>query len=50
LAIREQKNAEWARCQPELRLVNRSRLNWTTALPHDSEAPLLEGDLLRYDQ
>ena len=50
LAIREQKDAEWSRCAPELRLVNRSRLNWTDALPQNSEADALEGDLLRYDQ
>jgi glycosyltransferase involved in cell wall biosynthesis len=49
LGIREQRHGGWRQLKPELRLVNRAKLNWKTELPPTNPtAPKLEGDLLRF--
>ncbi len=49
LPIREQRNGNWRQLKPEVRLVNRAKLNWKTELPPANPAALkLEGDLLRF--
>ncbi len=46
--LRADSDAGWKQLSPETRLVNRNKLNWTGELPpNDSQAQLLEGDLLR---
>jgi glycosyltransferase involved in cell wall biosynthesis len=48
VGIREQNGMQWKFLSPELRLVNRSQINWTGDLPPEStDAPALEGHLLR---
>jgi cellulose synthase/poly-beta-1,6-N-acetylglucosamine synthase-like glycosyltransferase len=49
LGIREQKRGNWRQLTPEVRLVNRTKLNWKTELPPNNPGALkLEGDLLRF--
>jgi glycosyltransferase involved in cell wall biosynthesis len=49
VGVREQRKGAWRQLQPELRLVNRAKLNWKTELPPSNPAALkLEGDLLRF--
>jgi glycosyltransferase involved in cell wall biosynthesis len=48
VAIREQEGTTWKKLPPELRLVNRSQINWTGDLPPNApDAPVLAGHLLR---
>jgi glycosyltransferase involved in cell wall biosynthesis len=48
--IREQKDGQWHTLPAEMRLVNRRRLNWKTALPPNrTDVPRLDGDLLRIE-
>lgn len=49
LSVREQKESDWTTLDPEMRLADRSKLNWSGRFPAaPSEAPPLSGDLLRY--
>jgi glycosyltransferase involved in cell wall biosynthesis len=49
LSIREQNAKGWRQLPAETRLVNRAKLNWKDELPPTtSNAPKLEGDLLRF--
>lgn len=48
-AVLEQKDDEWIQRKPELRLVDRRKINWTGELPPDADGPKLPGTLLRYD-
>lgn len=48
LNLREQRNGSWKSLPPEMRLVNRKRLNWKDVLPPNRpNVPQVEGDLLR---
>jgi len=48
--LREQRGGEWKSLPPEMRLVNRKRLNWKEPLPPNRpDVPQLEGDLLRIE-
>lgn len=48
LRIREQNGAGWHISSPELRLINRKRINWIGELPPEApDAPTLEGHILR---
>lgn len=47
--VREESDAGWKGLGPQMRLVNRTRINWTGALPpNQPEAPRVNGDLLRF--
>jgi glycosyltransferase involved in cell wall biosynthesis len=49
VTIREETEQGWRILQPEMRLVNRTCLNWTTTLPPDDPTvEQLEGELLRF--
>lgn len=49
IAVREEGDSGWKQCQTELRLVDRSRLNWTGDLPPNSDGPAaFPGNLLRF--
>ena len=49
LRMREEKNGKWKNLSAETRLVNRTCINWTTALPPKiAKAPRLDGELLRF--
>ena len=51
VALREETASGWKPCAPQMRLVNRGLLNWTTELPpNNPAAPLLAGDLLRFSK
>lgn len=51
IAIREETETGWATRAPQMRLVNRACINWTTQLPpDDTTVGLLEGELLRFRQ
>lgn len=44
-----QSGSNWQPLPPELRLVNRRRVNWIGELPPKMNAPVLPGAILRYD-
>ena len=47
--VRENANGAWTTRPPEMRLVNRNRVNWTGELPPNAERTIhLEGDLLKF--
>jgi len=47
--VREQAGSDWLSHPPTTRLLNRAGRNWAGVLPpEDSQAQLLEGDLLRF--
>ena len=47
--VREELNGEWRELAPELRLVDRTKINWTDTLPPNvSHADVLRGHLLRF--
>ncbi len=49
VAVREESPSGWKRCPPEMRLVNRNRINWTANLPpNEPNAKVLAGDLIRF--
>jgi hypothetical protein len=48
--VLEHKDGNWRQCSPELRLVNRKKINWTGELPPNTEAPTLRGPILRYNE
>ena len=49
-AVRAEQDGGWKNEAPELRLVNRGRLNWPDDLPpNNPKAPELPGDLLRFE-
>lgn len=49
LRVREDTGQGWRALDPEPRLVNRQRINWTGKLPPDNcPGPTLEGELLRF--
>ena len=49
LALRQETVNGWQHCGPEVRLVDRSKLGWSGALPpHRDDALSLCGDLLRF--
>ncbi len=48
-AVQCQSGHRWHMQSPELRLVNRRLVNWIGELPHNGNAPVLPGPLLRYD-
>src|SRR5437868_7574155 len=50
VAIRAENSGGWKDLPPELRLVNRKRLNWPGELPPtDGDGALLGGELLRFE-
>ena len=49
IGLREETDSGWQAHPPELRLVNRDKLNWHDALPPNQDGvPALHGDLLRF--
>ena len=48
LAVLENNDGNWIERNPELRLVNRRKINWTGELPPNADAPSIPGPLLRY--
>lgn len=49
IRVREETADGWRILEPEMRLANRARINWTTAIPPAApDLPALEGDLLRF--
>jgi hypothetical protein len=49
LALRQETANGWQHCGPEVRLVDRRKLDWSGALPpHREDAVALCGDLLRF--
>ena len=49
LRVREETESGWQAREPETRLVNRRRLNWTTELPPTTSShELVAGDILRF--
>ena len=51
LARREENGGDWRGLAPETRLADRCKLNWTTKLPpHIPDAPILPGELLRFEE
>jgi len=51
VAVREQAGDKWLSHSPATRLVNRHSRPWTGPLPPDDpQAPLLAGDLLRFQE
>ncbi len=49
ISIREESNAGWLVCQPEVRLLNRAKINWLGENPPDHVGGAsLNGDLLRF--
>jgi hypothetical protein len=49
-AVREERDGVFRQRGPELRLVNRKKINWTGELPPNAEAPTLRGTILRYTE
>jgi glycosyltransferase involved in cell wall biosynthesis len=48
MAVREQNGAGWKLLEPEMRLANRTQINWTGDLPPaNPKAPALAGHILR---
>jgi glycosyltransferase involved in cell wall biosynthesis len=47
VALREEDEDGWKEHAPEMRLVNRQKLNWQTEYPSGSEGDVLPGELLR---
>jgi glycosyltransferase involved in cell wall biosynthesis len=49
VSVREETEGGWKSCRSELRLVNRTRLNWTGDLPPNMDGPpAFPGDLMRF--
>lgn len=48
-AVLQQNGHAWHPRHPELRLVNRHFVNWIGELPHNGNAAILPGPLLRYE-
>ncbi len=49
VGVREESEGGWKACTSELRLVNRTRLNWTGDLPPNTDGPpAFAGDLIRF--
>jgi glycosyltransferase involved in cell wall biosynthesis len=49
IRIREETGDGWRFLSPEMRLANRARINWTSAIPPAAPGvPALDGDLLRF--
>jgi glycosyltransferase involved in cell wall biosynthesis len=49
VAVREESNGTWKHCATEMRLVDRTRLNWTGDLPPNTDGPAaFPGDLMRF--
>jgi hypothetical protein len=48
LAVLEKDDGQWIERKPELRLVDRRKINWTGELPPNADGPSLPGQLLRY--
>ena len=49
VGVREESDGGWKTCTSELRLVNRTRLNWTGDLPPNTDGPPgVAGDLIRF--
>ncbi len=47
--VRENANGKWTTGPPEMRLVNRNRVNWSGVLPPNADRAIrLEGDLLKF--
>lgn len=46
--VLDQDDGAWIECEPELRLVDRRKFNWTGELPPNAYGPILSGALLRY--
>jgi hypothetical protein len=49
-AVLEHDGGNWRKRPPELRLVNRRKINWTGELPPNTDAPDLRGAILRYER
>lgn len=48
-AVRENADGKWTTAPPEMRLVNRNRINWTGQLPPNAERAIqLDGELLKF--
>lgn len=48
LAVLEKNDGKWIERKPELRLVDRRKINWTGELPPNADGPSIPGPLLRY--
>lgn len=50
IPVRANTAGTWKTCPPEMRLVNRNRVNWTGEVPPNTDRAIpLQGDLLRFD-
>jgi len=49
IGLREQSGSAWKNLVPEMRLVNKCRLNWTGDLPPNISCEELQGYILRFD-
>jgi len=47
--VLEWDGANWCERRPEVRLVNRRKINWIGELPPNADAPSLRGPILRYE-
>ena len=49
--IRQENGAGWQKFPPEVRLVNRTRMNWVGEMPsHEACGAVLDGDLLSFHE
>jgi len=49
IALREESASGWKAISPEMRLVNKCRINWTGDLPPNTSCDELPGYILRFD-
>lgn len=47
-SVQEEHDGALVRRPPELRLVNRRKMNWTGELPPNTDSPSLRGNIIRY--
>jgi hypothetical protein len=45
--VLKHEDGNWRQCSPELRLVNRRKINWMGEMPSTTDAPTLRGPILR---
>ncbi|HZP22890.1 MAG TPA: hypothetical protein VFB04_05550 [Terriglobales bacterium] len=51
VSVRQENGAGWEKLPPEVRLVNRTRINWVGEMPSDQACgAVLNGDLLSFNQ
>ena len=48
--IRRENGTGWEKLPPEVRLINRNRINWVDEIPHENCGAVLTGDLLSFQE